>query len=87
MNQQIAHAFEPYLGLSSPDSEDGLEPIDDVPVGDVVIRKEETGYGIYNYRGERVLERAIGTATEAQRLADDIVSPWQGRVHIAVESS
>jgi hypothetical protein len=70
-----------------PDLEDGLDPIDDVPVGDVVVRQDESGYGIFNYRGERILERALATVAEAQRLAADIVSPWQGRVHIDVGST
>ena len=87
MNPQIPHPFEFHLGVSSPQSEEGLEPIDDVPVGDVVIRKDESGYGIFNYRGERVLDRAIGSVTDAQRLAAEIVSPWQGRVHVDIGST
>ena len=87
MNQPLAHAFVSHLDVSSPDSEDGLEPIDDVPVGDVIIRQDESGYGIFNYRGERILERPIRTVTEARRLAAEIVSPWQGRVHVDVGST
>ena len=86
MNQPIAQSFLSHLDTSSPDPGEGLEPIDDVPVGDVVIRQEESGYAIFNYRGDRVLDRPIRTASEAQRLAAEIVSPWQGRVHFDVGS-
>ena len=80
MNQLIANAFLSHLDASLPDSEEGLEPFHDVQVGDVVIRRDESGYAIFNYRGERILERPIRTANEAERLAAEIVAPWQGRV-------
>ena len=51
-----------------------------MPVGDVVIRKDDSGYGIFNYRGDRVLEAPMRTSSEAERLAAEIVKPWQGRV-------
>jgi hypothetical protein len=53
-----------------------------VLVGDVVVRRDEAGFGIYNYRGERVLELPMRTASEAERLATEIVSPWHGRVRV-----
>ena len=40
------------------------------------------GYGIFNYRGERVLDLPMRTANEAERLAAEIVSPWKGRVRV-----
>ena len=46
-----------------------MESWPDVPVGDVVIRRDEAGYGIFNYRGERVLDFPMRTAGEAERLA------------------
>jgi len=80
VNQPIASAFLSHFDASSPDSEEGLESFDDVPVGDVVVRRDESGYAIFNYRGERILDRPIGTEREAARLAAEIVAPWQGRV-------
>lgn len=53
-----------------------------VLVGDVVVRRDESGFGIYNYRGERVLDLPMRTASEAERLAAEIVSPWHGRVSV-----
>lgn len=38
------------------------------------------GFGIFNYRGERVLEDPLDSCDEAARLAREIVTPWQGRV-------
>jgi hypothetical protein len=46
----------------------------------VLIRRDEAGYGIFNYRGERVLELPVRTSAEAERLAAEIVSPWRGHV-------
>ena len=81
MNQPIAHAFLSDLDASSPGSDE--YPLEtDVPVGDVVIRMEDSGFGIFNYRGERVLDQPIRTAGEAERLAAEIVAPWQGRVRL-----
>lgn len=54
-----------------------------LPVGDVLIRQEATGYGIFNYRGEPVLEMPLSTPGEAARLAAEIVAPWHGRVRVA----
>lgn len=53
-----------------------------LPVGDVLVRPEATGYGIFNYRGEPVLEAPVRTSTEAARLAAEIVAPWHGRVRV-----
>ena len=65
------------------DQTDALSPgIGAVSVGDVLIRRDESGYGIFNYRGERVLELPLRTPAEAVRLAAEIVSPWHGRVRI-----
>ena len=81
VNQPIALAFLSEPGGSSADSRDNvLDSMTDVAVGDVTIRREESGYGIFNYRGERVLEQPLRTASDAERLAAEIVSPWQGRV-------
>lgn len=54
-----------------------------LPVGDVIVRPDATGYGIFNYRGEPVLDAPVRTSGEAARLAAEIVSPWHGRVRIA----
>lgn len=51
-----------------------------LPVGDVLVRRDDTGYRIFNYRGEPVLEAPVRTSAEATRLAEEIVSPWHGRV-------
>ena len=51
-------------------------------VGDVLIRRDDTGYGIFNYRGEPVLELPVRTADEAARLAAEIVAPWHGGVRV-----
>ena len=81
VNQPIAHEFLFDPDDSSAGSRDSvLGSFADVAVGDVVIRSEESGYGIFNYRGERVLDQPIRTASEAERLAAEIVAPWQGRV-------
>lgn len=80
MNQPIASAYLSRLDASSSDAEEGLEPFDDLPVGDVLVRREESGYAIFNYRGDRIFDRPIRTASEAARLAAEIVAPWQGRV-------
>ena len=61
---------------------DSVESLPDVPVGDVVVRRDDAGYGIFNYRGERVLDLPMRTANEAERLAAEIVSPWKGRVRV-----
>lgn len=53
-----------------------------VLVGDVVVKRDESGFGIYNYRGERVLDLPMRTASEAERLAAEIVAPWHGRVRM-----
>lgn len=53
-----------------------------LPVGDVVIRPDASGYGIFNYRGEPVLEAPVSSPSEAARLAAEIVSPWHGRVRM-----
>jgi hypothetical protein len=54
----------------------------DVPLvaGDVCVRRDGAGFGIFNYRGERVLEGPVDSCAEAARLAREIVTPWQGRV-------
>jgi len=81
VNQQIAHAFLSDPDDSSAGSRDTVQEWSaDVAVGDVVIRRDESGYGIFNYRGERVLDQPMLTAGEAERLAEVIVAPWQGRV-------
>ena len=81
VNQPIAHAFLSDPDDSSVGSRDTvLESSADVSVGDVVIRREESGYGIFNYRGERVLDQPMLTAGDAERLATQIVAPWHGRV-------
>lgn len=72
---------------SSHSLDDSLESFPDVAVGDVVIRRLESGYGIFNYRGEQVLEMAIATSREAERLAAEIVSPWQGRVRVDTDDA
>jgi hypothetical protein len=48
--------------------------------GDVCVRRDATGFGIFNYRGERVLEHPVQSCAEAARLAREIVTPWHGRV-------
>ena len=53
-----------------------------IPVGDVVVRRDAAGYGIFNYRGEPVLELPVDSPDEATRLAAEIVAPWHGRVRI-----
>ena len=53
-----------------------------VAVGDVLVRRDDGGYGIFNYRGERVFDVLLASAAEAARLAADIVSPWRGRVQV-----
>jgi hypothetical protein len=80
LNQPIAHAFLSDPDTTSPDSGDDLLESADVPVGDVVIRKDDAGYGIFNYRGERILDAPMRTSIEAERLAEEIVAPWKGRV-------
>ena len=80
MNQPIARAFLSDPHSTPPDPADNLLEWAEVPVGDVVVRKDATGYGIFNYRGERVLDAPMRTSSEAERLAAEIVSPWQGRV-------
>lgn len=80
VNQPIAHAFLSHLDPASPDCDEGFEPCDDIPVGDVLIRRDESGYTIVNYRRERIYDRPLRTASEAERLAAEIVAPWQGRV-------
>ena len=82
MNQQIAHVFWSHADLPSEDADKSPEPIADVQVGDVVIRPDDAGYGIFNYRGDRILDRSFSTATEAERVATDIVAPWEGRVRL-----
>jgi hypothetical protein len=57
-----------------------------VVVGDVVVRRVDTGFGIFNYRGERVLDLPMRTVREAERLAAEIVSPWHGRVRVDPEA-
>ena len=54
-----------------------------LPVGDVLVRQDAAGYGIFNYRGEPVIEAPLRTPGEAARLAAEIVAPWHGRVRIA----
>lgn len=54
-----------------------------LPVGDVLVRQHAAGYGIFNYRGEPVVDAPLRTAAEAARLAAEIVAPWHGRVRIA----
>lgn len=54
-----------------------------LPVGDVLVRQEAAGYGIFNYRGEPVIEAPLRTPGEAARLAAEIVAPWHGRVRMA----
>ena len=49
-------------------------------MGDVYVRRDDPGFGIFNYRGEPVLESPVDTSAEAARLAREIVSPWQGHV-------
>jgi hypothetical protein len=51
-----------------------------VPVGDVLISRDDLGYGIFNYRGERVLDLPLRSSAEAARLAEEIVAPWHGHV-------
>ena len=82
VNQHIAHGFWSQADLPSPDADEGLDPFTDVPVGDVVVRPGDGGYGIFNYRGERILEQSFRTLTEAERLAAEIVAPWEGRVRV-----
>ena len=53
---------------------------DEVSVGDVYVCRDVTGFGIFNYRGEPVLDAPVDTSDEATRLAREIVSPWQGHV-------
>ncbi|HTV00669.1 MAG TPA: hypothetical protein VMF13_09040 [Luteitalea sp.] len=53
---------------------------DEVAVGDVYVCRDVTGFGIFNYRGEPVLDEPVGSPDEAARLAREIVSPWQGHV-------
>lgn len=57
-----------------------------VLVGDVVVRRDGSGFGIYNYRGERVLDLPMRTVAEAERLAAEIVSPWHGRIHVNTDT-
>jgi len=53
-----------------------------LPVGDVLVRPDATGYSIFNYRGEPVIDVPLRTSGEAVRLAAEIVAPWHGRVRI-----
>jgi hypothetical protein len=83
VNQPIAHAVQAAPAASRQESKgDSVESLPDVPVGDVVVRRDDGGYGIFNYRGERVLDSPLRTAHDAERLAAEIVSPWKGRVRV-----
>lgn len=62
-----------------------LASFHNVAVGDVVIRRHDSGFAIFNYRGERVLDVTFRTTHEAERLAAEIVSPWQGSVRVDID--
>lgn len=81
VNQPPSH-LPPRVDAQAQPDPDTSPPSSVLPVGDVVIRRDDTGYGIFNYRGERVLELPVRTSAEAARLAADIVSPWHGCVRI-----
>ncbi len=73
----------PDISISSPESpDDSFASSPAVAVGDVVVRRHESGYGLFNYRGEQIIDATMRTSVEAERLAAEIVSPWQGRVRI-----
>lgn len=82
MNQPTGRIPSPSQGASAP----GAEPLPAesaaVAVGDVVIRRDASGFGIFNFRGEPVLDCSMRTSGEAERLAAEIVSPWHGRVRV-----
>lgn len=83
MNHPFVHAMLPDLANASSESpDDSLDPSTVIPVGDVVVRRHESGYGIFNYRGEQIIDVTMRTSVEAERLAAEIVSPWQGRVRL-----
>jgi len=84
VNQPFVHAMLPDIARASESSDDSLESAPVVQVGDVVIRRHESGYGIFNYRGEQIIEATMRTSVEAERLAAEIVSPWQGRVRLDI---
>lgn len=78
-----AHVRPSEQDATSSDTEDSHSEIPQVVlVGDVVVRRDESGFGIYNYRGERVLDLPMRTVSEAERLAAEIVSPWHGHVRV-----
>ena len=81
VNEQ-PHASAPSAPTLADQAQAASSGVGAVSVGDVLIRRVESGYGIFNYRGERVLELPLRTPAEAARLAAEIVSPWQGRVRI-----
>lgn len=68
--------LDPQVSVPAPPGTGNL------PVGDVIVRRADSGYGIFNYRGEPVLEAPLRTSAEAARLAEEIVSPWHGRVRL-----
>jgi hypothetical protein len=81
VNDPLSPAPTPRLHADArrePESAGSIE----IPLlaGDVCVRRDDTGFGIFNYRGERVLEGPVESCAEAARLAREIVTPWQGRV-------
>lgn len=72
----------PPESLRTPVRREDGPPVEALPVGDVLVRQDDAGYGIFNYRGEPVLDAPLHTMAEATRLATEIVSPWRGRVRL-----
>ena len=73
---------QPFVPTPAPDALAPHRQDSSLPVGDVLVRRDAAGYGIFNYRGEPVLEAPVKSPAEAARLAAEIVSPWHGRVRI-----
>jgi hypothetical protein len=81
VTNHLAPVRTPEPHVQSPrEPECAASPASTLLVGDVCVRRDDTGFGIFNYRGERVLEEPVDSCAEAARLAREIVAPWQGRV-------
>lgn len=84
----MSHHSTSHIPHQTPDPADAGSPTPSpedasLPVGDVLVRQDAAGFGIFNYRGEPVIEAPLRTAGEAARLAAEIVAPWHGRVRMA----
>ena len=79
MNDLSAHRTSQPDGRDSP-QESRENPGIALHAGDVCVKRGDDGFGIFNYRGERVIDKPVPTCAEAVRLAREIVTPWNGRV-------